>query len=159
MYLDNWYNSPDLYIRLSNLSTNTCGTVRLNRKNMPAVPNERRSKGDVSSWSCDEKILFLIWTDKKDVKMLSTMHSAEMRESEKTNREGNKIMKPVCVLDYNRCMGGVDRSDQLRSTCTSVRKYVKWYKKLFLPTRYVRHKFVHNAQGSWWQPNARRVQT
>ena len=47
VYLDNWYSSPDLYIRLLNRSTNSCGTVRLNRRNMPAVPNERKNMGDV----------------------------------------------------------------------------------------------------------------
>ena len=57
--------------------------------------------------------------------MLSTMHSAGMRETGKTDRQGNKTSKPVCVLGYNRGMGRVDRSYQLRSTCTSVRKYVK----------------------------------
>ena len=57
--------------------------------------------------------------------MLSTMHSAEIRETGKTDRQGNNISKLVCVLDYNRGMGRVDRSDQLRSTCASVRKYVK----------------------------------
>ena len=47
VYLDNWYSSPDLYIRLLNRSTNSCGTVRLNRRNMPVVPNEKRNMGDV----------------------------------------------------------------------------------------------------------------
>jgi hypothetical protein len=28
-------------------------------------------------------------------------------------------------------MGGVDRTDQMAATCRSVRKYIKWYKKLF----------------------------
>lgn len=40
-------------------------------------------------------------------------------------------MKPTCVLGYNRNMGTVDRSDMLNSSIGSVRKSIKWFKKLF----------------------------
>ena len=46
-------------------------------------------------------------------------------------RQGNPVVKPACVLLYNKGMGGVDRSDQLASTCRVVRKTTRWYKKLF----------------------------
>ena len=134
VYLDNWYSSPDLFVKLMKRNTNACGTVRLNRKNMPAdILNESRKKGDVShrSSTTNPGLLVLIWKDKKDVKMLSTMHSSEMKETGKQDRSGNKISKPVCVIDYNHGMGGVDRSDQLAATCRSTRKSIKWYKKLF----------------------------
>ncbi len=82
--------------------------------------------------------------------MLSTMHSSEMKETDKLNKEGNRISKPACVIDYNRGMGGVDRSDQLAATCRSTRKYIKWYKKLFfylldmcITNAYVVHKELH----------------
>lgn len=39
--------------------------------------------------------------------------------------------KPVCVIDYNSNMGGVDRVDMLLSSIESVRKTIKWYKKVF----------------------------
>ena len=49
----------------------------------------------------------------------------------KKDRKGNAVIKPDCVLLYNKGMGGVDRSDQRASTYQCVRKHVKWYKKLF----------------------------
>ena len=63
--------------------------------------------------------------------MLSSMHTAEMVNTQKKRRNGEDIIKPQCVLSYNEGMGGVDRSDQRASTYQCVRKCVKWYKKLF----------------------------
>ena len=44
VYLDNWYSSPDLFIRSLNWSTDSCGTVLLNRRSMLAVLNERENR-------------------------------------------------------------------------------------------------------------------
>ncbi|KAJ8918212.1 hypothetical protein NQ315_014080 [Exocentrus adspersus] len=41
------------------------------------------------------------------------------------------VYKPQMVLDYSQNMGAVDRTDMLQSSIESVRKSVKWYKKLF----------------------------
>ena len=43
----------------------------------------------------------------------------------------NLIMKPTCIVDYCRLMGGVDLSDQIHHYYTCLRKTSKWYKKLF----------------------------
>ena len=37
----------------------------------------------------------------------------------------------MCVQDYNTNMGGVDCSDHLLSYCSTPRKTIKWYKKIF----------------------------
>ena len=132
IFIDNWYSSPDLFLQLLNSQTNVCGTVRLNRKFMPKdLAKEKVKKGEIAYRSCDEGLLALVWKDKKDVKMLTTMHNASMTNTGKVDRKGNDIVKPSCVLTYNRGMGGVDNSDQRASTYCSVRKQVKWYKKLF----------------------------
>jgi hypothetical protein len=34
MYIDNWYSSPTLFVKLIKADTNAVGTIRLNRKNM-----------------------------------------------------------------------------------------------------------------------------
>lgn len=130
VYLDNWYSSPQLFLWLHTRTTNACGTVRKNRKNMPKIDNKLK-KGEISFRSSGE-LLAMKWCDKREVWMLSTCHSADMAESEKTDRKsGNKILKPTCILDYNKNMGSVDRTDMVISSIESVRKTVKWYKKLF----------------------------
>ena len=47
-------------------------------------------------------------------------------------KSGNAVMKPTCILDYNRYMSGVDHLDQISSYYPCARKTVKWSKKLVL---------------------------
>lgn len=151
IYLDNWYSSPNLFVKLHENNTNVCGTVRLNRKNMPPdFSKVKLKRGEVAFRSSNKGILALKWHDKKEVKMLSTMHTAKMINTGKKNRKEEPIIKPECVLAYNRGMGGVDRSDQRASTYRSVRKSVKWYKKLFfyiMDMCVVNSYLVHNEVG------------
>ena len=98
---------------------------------MPSkFPGKKLKKGE-HTFRTANGIMALIWKDKKDVKMLSTMHTSEMVDTGKNDKHGNLVVKSACVLTYNEGMGGVDGSDQLSATCRSVRKHVKWYKKLF----------------------------
>ncbi|CAM1312558.1 Uncharacterised protein r2_g2299 [Pycnogonum litorale] len=61
--------------------------------------------------------------------MLSSYHTGEMKPA-KVARDGSQIFKPDCVIDYNKNMGGVDRSDQMLATSSLMRRYVKSYKKI-----------------------------
>lgn len=77
-------------------------------------------------------LLALKWRDKRDVHMLSTIHTSDMIQTDKIDRTTNKpISKPLCIKDYNKNMGLVDRSDMQISFSTCIRKTVKSYKKLF----------------------------
>jgi len=67
----------------------------------------------------------------KVVCLLSTDHENKVAPSAKADKDGNAVMKPTCVLDYNRCMGGVDLVDQQLDSLLVIRKSYKWYKKLF----------------------------
>ena len=69
------------------------------------------------------------WKDKREILMLNTKHY-HRRVNCTSSREHNKL-KPMCVHDYNTNMGGFDRSDQLLSYCSTPRKTIKWYKKVF----------------------------
>ena len=72
------------------------------------------------------------WRDKRDLLMLTTVDSCAMKATGKTNRSTNEpIMKPSCVISYNKFMGGVDRSDQLGKYYSFARKVMKVWKKEF----------------------------
>lgn len=130
LYTDNWYTSPILYGMLYARQTNACGTVKQNRKNMPDM-KEKISRGQVIHFSTDN-ILALKWQDKREVRMLTTLHTADMVHTGKKDPvKKTDISKPKCIVDYNTNMGAVDRTDMLQSSIQSVRKSVKWYKKLF----------------------------
>ena len=49
------------------------------------------------------------WKDKRDVLMISNLHSLQMIEV--TNRREEKKMKPNIIKDYNQYMSGVDRKN------------------------------------------------
>ena len=94
---------------------------------MPKITDTLR-KGEASSRST-KNLLVVKWMDKKEVYMLSTMHTSEFATV--VRHGGKKIQKPVCVMDYNNCMGSVDKADMVISTINSTRKSLKWYRKYF----------------------------
>ena len=113
-------------------------------------------KGDVVFRSCDEGLIAIIWKDKNDVRILSTMHTSGMKDTGKNERNGDPRLKPQCVQTYNGGMGGVDASDQMAATYRFVRNYVKWYKKLFfylldivVLNSFYLYKEVEVQRGSW----------
>ena len=62
--------------------------------------------------------------------MLSTMHDASSVPTRKRDRDGRQIHRLAANYSYNQFMGGVDKSDSMVETHTSVRRNAKWYKKL-----------------------------
>lgn len=129
LYVDNWYTSPTLFTFLHKNGTNACGTVRKRRIGMPRMDNKLK-KGEASFWS-SEYLLAMKWYDRREVYMLSTFHTEEFVETKIHYRTKEMIMKPKCVVDYNRSMGAVDKTDMIISTVNSQRKNLKWYKKYF----------------------------
>ena len=71
--------------------------------------------------------------DKCDVNLITTLHDVSTAAVlRKTNRDtGQPIIKPVAILDCNRHMGAVDKSDQMVLVNSSMCKPLKWIKKLF----------------------------
>ena len=68
----------------------------------------------------------------KTVCLLTTAHTAQMRNTAIRDQEGNALQKPACILSYNTKMGGVDMVDQQLHSLTVMRKSYKWYKKVFV---------------------------
>lgn len=64
--------------------------------------------------------------------MLSSLYDSSLAKTNKKNRKSGEIIKkPNCVVNYNNCMGSIDKCDMLLSSVECVRKITKWYKKLF----------------------------
>jgi hypothetical protein len=69
--------------------------------------------------------------DGKPVYMLSTVHGSDMSATHRRDKDTNVIiMKPSMVVNYNKNMGGVDRSDQMISYTNNIVKSFKWWKKV-----------------------------
>lgn len=130
LFTDNFYTSPQLALYLHKRKTNTCGTVRKNRKLMPTI--ESKLKIGEREARCTKKLLAIHWRDRRDVYMLTTMNKERMIKTNKVDRiTGKKYLKPECVVSYNNNMGAIDKTDMLLSSTECVRCTMKWYKKLF----------------------------
>lgn len=127
LYTDNWYTSPLLYRFLYGKKINCCGTANANRKFMPAFDDQKAERGTVQDF-CTNDLLAIKWTDKRDVHMLTSFHENAMNASG-LQRESQE--KPVCFADYNSNMRVVECIDTFLSLIESVRKTIKWYKKIF----------------------------
>ncbi|PNF20206.1 hypothetical protein B7P43_G16196 [Cryptotermes secundus] len=86
-------------------------------------------KGE-SVFSRKGQVLVQVWRDKRDVKLISTLHTAKIVESAKMNRKGGKICRPKVIGDSNKHMRGLNRADQMLRYYPCSRKTVKWTKKL-----------------------------
>lgn len=76
-------------------------------------------------------MMVLKYTDKRDVIMLSTIDEFGMATVPKRKGRKEGDVKPIVILNHNKNMGGVDLTDMLLSSTESVRKTIKWYKKVF----------------------------
>jgi len=133
LYVDNFYTGISLAKELLKRKTLLCGTVRKTRRGLPpAVVSCALQKG-TSVTRRQGRIIVTKWKDKRDVLMLSSFHTGALVPSHSVNRRtGERTRKPDCVLSYNTNMCGVDRTDQLTSYYSPLRKTVRWHKKIVL---------------------------
>lgn len=130
LYTDNYYTSPHLTAELLKKNTHSVGTVRYNRKDFPRFPETK--KGDHHRVATDD-IMAMRWHDNRPVHMLSTIHTGAMVDTERIDRRTREyVQKPDIVLDYNKNMRLVDKSDMQVGFIDSLRKCTRWYKKFIL---------------------------
>lgn len=137
VYMDSYYTSPTIANELADADTGLCGTVSSRRKGMPSClrPNALRlRRGDDPAFLRKGKLLACAWHDTKRVIMLSTVQGngcVEKRIRTKASESGFRaINRPVCVDEYNKFMGGVDRADQRMKTYLFPHRSRKWYHRI-----------------------------
>ena len=132
LYVDNWYSSLRLFRYLQSQNTAACGTIRRNR--LPQeVSHLAVGTGESKSLRNDD-LLVVKYRPKvnKYVHMLTTIHNEQTRQVNVRGRHHTRVQKPVCVIDYNSYMGGVDKVDQFLQPYNATRKTLKWYRKVAL---------------------------
>lgn len=133
LYVDNYYSSPTLFSDLRVLGVTATGTLRTNRKGVPQELKDKKlqNKGDKFVMN-DGSLMAMKWYDRKPVVVLSSIHTSEPVATGKTDpRTHQPIIKPHCIAEYNKYMGGVDRSDQMVSYTTNQHRTTKWWKRVF----------------------------
>jgi hypothetical protein len=85
LWIDNWYLSPLLFNWIHTNGVNVCGTVRKNRREMPKM-TEKLKKGQVECRHTGN-MLALRWMDRREVCMLTTLHTGTMRQTERQTHQ------------------------------------------------------------------------
>ena len=120
VYFDRFFTSTQLMEDLEEAGTYACATVMLNRRGLPneARRLKLRRRGETFFRQKENEVL-TVWKDKRQVSVLSTNSNATVQE---------RARKPDAVLNYNAHMGGVDKTDQLRSYYKVGRVSKKWWR-------------------------------
>ena len=131
LFMDNFYNSVKLSEQLLSMKIHTCGTLRKSRGEPPAIHKASNADLPVGERIVQHRnsVMVMAWRDTNVVRMLSTFHPDEMQEVRVWRRgHGEKVpkTKPVCVVDYNNHMNGVDRLDQNLAYYPFTRRSSKW---------------------------------
>ncbi|GBN16156.1 PiggyBac transposable element-derived protein 4 [Araneus ventricosus] len=89
---DIFFTSPEVAEILLKYKTDVIGTVRGNRKRLPAeFKTMKLKKGEIKAFQ-KGKIMVFQWRDKKTLTMLSTIHNAELVLNQE-NQQPNKSLR------------------------------------------------------------------
>lgn len=137
VYMDSYFNSPRIAKLFSEVDTGVCGTVSFRRKGMPEAlkpSNLTIERGDEAVFYRNDKLMVCAWVDTKRVTMLSTVHGNACVwrniRSKAADSGVRAVYRPGCIDDYNRHMGGVDRSDQRMKYYLFPHRSRKWYHRI-----------------------------
>ncbi|KAF2346631.1 PiggyBac transposable element-derived protein [Trinorchestia longiramus] len=137
IFADNYYPSVGLAEYVLGKKTYVCGTIRKIRKRLSKeVVVAKLKKYEMECLENCSGIKLYNWRDKRNMFMISTVleHDGSLVPSGKTNRNGEELKKPQCILDYNNAKKGVDVSDQMTSCHTALRRSLKWHRKVDIET-------------------------
>lgn len=125
---DNFYTSMDLAQKLLDNDIYTIGTLRKNRRGIPRpIVQKKLKRGELISLESDNHIIIGKWKSKRDVLFLTTKSVPVMTEL--ATKRG-VISKPSTIVEYNATKSYIDVSDQIASYGSTIRKSVKWYRKV-----------------------------
>ncbi|XP_017796807.1 PREDICTED: piggyBac transposable element-derived protein 4-like [Habropoda laboriosa] len=90
--------------------------------------NKKQKRGEIKSLENRSSIKFMKWTDKRTVCMITSCpsHNCQFIEGKPAT------YKPDLVFDYNDAKKRVGLADQMSSYYSSLRKTIKWYKKIII---------------------------
>ena len=77
------------------------------------VKDKKLKQKGMSITMSAKKLMITKRKDRKEFTMLSTAHTANPTPTGKHNYQGDAIIKPECVKEYNKYMNAVDRNDQM----------------------------------------------
>lgn len=123
---DNWYSSIELVDELNRQNTTYVGTLRKNKRELPAafLPHRDREPGSsIFGFAQKKTIVSYVPKKNKAVALISSMHN--------TNTIDANSGKPEIVEFYNATKSGVDSLDQKCANYTTSRRCQRWPLAIF----------------------------
>ena len=144
LYVDNFYSGVALFEDLAKIGIGATGTLRTDRRGVPgvvktlqkALSENKVPRGD-GYYIRAASLVYVCWRDKRTVTAMSAAlpgHGEEFVERRVKSKEGVsriQILCPVVVREYNKYMGGVDKSDQYMAYHNVLRRTVRFWKNPF----------------------------
>ena len=133
IYCDNYFTSPALVAKLYKLGFGCCGTARYNTQGIPHAANPKKHnmrKGDDPKFVVKGGQMCIVWQDKKSVTLLTNVGNSEVSKKQIRCKKVD-VMKPNCVEDYNKNMGGTDLADRCFQYYSHTHRSLKWWKIVF----------------------------
>lgn len=133
LFTDNFYTSLHLAKSLLKRNTYLTGTIRRNRKEIPA--EAKKAEVGVAKYFANQNILMCSFKDKKTkphpvILISSNANSDTVRVTKKKGSYEYTKEKPSMIHDYNLQMGGVDESDKMLYAYLDERRTCKFWKKV-----------------------------
>lgn len=109
IYADNFYTSVPMAHELLDQGTYLTGTLRKTRKGNPAdIVGAKLKKGEIKEKFTVKGVSVFKWRHKRDVIIISSEFDAQIKA---VTSRGKTVEKPEAIINYNKYMGGIDRSD------------------------------------------------
>ena len=120
VFFDNFFTSPVLLVKLSEMRIYATGTVNANRKNMPVLTPDKEMKCGEHDWFSSNYLSVIKWMDNKSVILLSNYfnpkETQQIERRVKGSKDKVKVTCPSVIQEHNLFMGGDDLSDQTKAT-------------------------------------------
>ena len=156
LFCDRLYTSVALAKELLDQKTYLCGAVKRSSKGLPDDFNTKKGinpskhrqislmskspRGTMYSRQ-QGQLTVVLWRDTKVVSLLSTCHQGyrdraihqltrNIKDKGERTASRKQVPAPPHAVDYTQFMGGVDRSDQLRSYQSCSRQSMAWWRKI-----------------------------
>ena len=134
VYMDNFYTSGEVAEELAKDKIYIAGTIKPDAKGFPAeLKNVTPSKGEYAAYRSGD-IVYYVFHDRKVVRFISNVFPEAMNNPV-PRMQPNGVFQyqsvPPLLPAYNKYMGGVDLTDQLRKTYGFDRKSKRAWIRLF----------------------------
>ncbi|XP_054720347.1 piggyBac transposable element-derived protein 3-like [Uloborus diversus] len=139
VYMDNFFTSHGLLVRLKQREFCATGTVRVNRmakcplKSVKDLSKTERGTSD-AAFDAANKIAAVRWNDNRVVSLMSNFEDTKVKNKVDRRIKGGRkeVDVPYCVTTYNKYKNGVDLFDSHAEVYFASIQGKKWYWPLFL---------------------------